>query len=327
MNFSSSCFLSLLSTASLVAPLLAQDCPSTWTCRKTTTAPTLDADHSDWADVEGITTSMSTISGKDYPLGKASYKCLYDDTRIYFAFEIPGEYRFSEDDNHLNAALGTMMKIGADATFVNMGGCPDAQAEGLCDNGIPDTCDSYRVDVGVHWELKTTKIGQEYDISIAAAGEQGSGNDEVANKDDEYAVSAFCRKDDDDAAAGNEWSGAWAHTNPTEGQDGFYHFEMSRLLTTSSTVTDGQFVPGQTAQFGIAFWDPFEFNATGWTDAGHYVTGCGTKWIDLELEADGDETSTTDAPAPAPSAAVATVSTHFVAALASGIILLQAALF
>jgi hypothetical protein len=262
----------------------AQECSSTWTCAPTSAPPTIDSDLSEWADVEGISTPILMITGAEYAPGNAEYKCMYDDTHIFFALEIPGDYRHNSTDNTQCAAIATMLKIGASATYVNMGGCPDAM--GGCADGVPDTCMDYRVDIGAHWELAEADQGFKYPISVAAAGDNAtafSGNDPLAsNKDDEYAVSPYCRFDDDDADAGNEWAGAWAHTNPTIGESGNYVFELSRLLKTDSTLTDGQLEAGGTYSFGVAFWDPYETEA-GWLDAGHYITGCATKWIDLEL--------------------------------------------
>ena len=83
----------------------------------------------------------------------------------------------------------------------------------------------------------------------------------------------YCRPDDDDALAANDWSGAWSHSNPVEGEAGVYTFEISRTLTTASTTSDAQMAPGNTYDFGIAWWDPFE-TEFGWTAAGHYLTGC-----------------------------------------------------
>ena len=133
-----------------------------------------------------------------------------------------------------------------------------------------------------------TQQGVAYPVSDAAISKQGdtaAGDDPVANKDDEYAVGPFCRNDDDDSNAGNEWSGAWLHDNPVTGDFGNYVFELSRTLTTASTETDGQFTAGDTHEFGVAFWDPYEMEAEGWSDAGHYVSGCGVQWIELELVA------------------------------------------
>jgi hypothetical protein len=196
--------------------------------------------------------------------------------------EFPGLYRFNATDNHHCAAVSTMMKVGANASFFNMGGCPEV-AQG-CPGGVPESCRSYTVDVGGHWELRTTQMGIRYDLNVSSSPTiQGSGNDLLANKDDEYGVGSFCRFDDNDANAGNEWAGAWMHSNPVAGQPGTYVFEMSRLLKTASSVTDQQLAPGGTYKFGVAFWDPYETDAKGWTDSGHYVTGCGTDWIDLKL--------------------------------------------
>lgn len=277
----------------------AQDeCSTTWNCEMTSTPPVLDADFTEWENVEAYTTTMLQTTGPLYEAGDATYKCLYDADRIYLAMEIPGYYRFNSTDNHFCASIGTMMKIGAKATYVNMGGCPDA-ATG-CDDGVPDTCDEYRVDIGAHWELsgtnQSTYYGPETDAEVQEARQAGEplGNDLIANNDDEYSVSPYCRFDDDDANAGNEWGGAWAHTNSVEGELGNYHFEMSRTLKTPSTLTDAQLSPGDTIQFGIAFWDPYEIEETGWTDAGHYVTGCAAHWIDLELVAEGGGGDDTD---------------------------------
>jgi hypothetical protein len=130
-------------------------------------------------------------------------------------------------------------------------------------------------------------------MGVAYDTNEGNGDDAVANKDDEYAVNPLCRFDDDDAKAANEWKGAWLHSNPiaieranTNGE-GTYIFEMSRALQTDSVETDAQLEVGGTVGFGFAFWDPFETEADGWSDSGHYVTGCSSDWIDLKLVDDG----------------------------------------
>ena len=172
-------------------------------------------------------------------------------------------YRFDGLDNKKCAAIGTMMRIGEKAGYLNMGGCPEA-AELGCDDGIPESCDDYLVDLGAHWELRETEAGVEYPMDPTLP----SGNYPVVNNDDEYGAGPFCRPDDDDANAANEWAGAWSHSNPVEGEDGIYTFEISRLLTTASDVSDAQFEAGKTYDFGIAYWDPFQ-TEFGWTAAGH----------------------------------------------------------
>lgn len=282
----------LLVSLVVVGSVCGQDCSTTMTCMRTNNPPVLDADLSEWDNVEAYTSVLTSIPGSELGAGNANLKCLYDEVQVYFAFEIPGDYRFSRENNQLCASIATMMKIGDKASFLNMGGCPDA-LDG-CENGVPSSCDDYRVDIGGHWELKDTEQNTYYGFSDAAALSSlavnssdtttGTGDDPTpANKDDEYAVSPYCRFDDDDASAGNEWAAAWAHTNPVEGEFGTYQFEMSRKLKTPSTFSDAQLSPGDTVQFGVAFWDPFELGDSGWSDAGHYLTGCANKWIDLEL--------------------------------------------
>jgi hypothetical protein len=126
-------------------------------------------------------------------------------------------------------------------------------------------------------------MGVEYSLN----GTAGTGDQVIA---DEYGAGPFCRPDDNDENAGNEWSGAWSHSNPTEGAEGVYRFEISRTLNTASTRTDKPMAVGETYHFGFAFWDPFETD-DGWTGAGHYVTGCSSEWIDLVIEAEGGATS------------------------------------
>jgi hypothetical protein len=48
-----------------------------------------------------------------YGLGEASYKCVHDSEKLYFALEIPGEYRFNATNDEQCAAIGTMMKMGS----------------------------------------------------------------------------------------------------------------------------------------------------------------------------------------------------------------------
>jgi hypothetical protein len=254
--------------------------PDRLVCKSTDNVPTLDGDLDDWSAVEGgIVTEIRSIFGLTYDLGEATYKCVHDSEKVYFALEIPGQYRFNSTDDTQCAAIGTMMKIGSKAGFINMGGCPEAMETGCADGVIPPECEDYVVDLSAHWELSTTEMGVEYTMNATT----GSGNDLVANNDDEFGVSPFCRPDDNDSAAGNEWSGSWSHSNPVDGGDGVYRFEISRPLTTASTMSDKQMEVGGTYEFGIAYWDPFE-TESGWTDAGHFLTGCSAEWIELVIE-------------------------------------------
>ena len=277
-------FLALCAISCTVAA--QSECSSAMICKSTSSPPILDGDLSDWANVTGIDIQLKNITGSPYEAGNLKAMCLYDSTHFYLAMEVPGAYRFDATTDELCAAIGMMMKIGPQATYVDMGGCPDA-VNG-CLNGVPDSCTPYLVDIGAHWELATTQQGVEYTVN------DGDGDDPIANKDDEYGVSATCRSDDEGTGAGNEWSGAWLHSNnSTTVEDGAYYvFELSRLLTTPSSTTDRQLAAGETYEFGLAFWDPNQ-SADGWSDDGHYVTGCADQWMELVLEADGVSSSTT----------------------------------
>ena len=118
---------------------------------------------------------------------------------------------------------------------------------------------------------------------------------------DRYAVGSYCRLDDDDDLAANEWAAAWSHTNPppmlegdaaasafsaTSNPGDKYIFEMSRLLKTASTKTDAQLEAGQTIGFGVADWDPNFTEDAGWNAPSQYVTGCSQNWINLILATD-----------------------------------------
>ncbi len=221
-------------------------------------APILDGNIEDWSNVEVVKAPLThALAPSDsYPQGDGNVKvrCVHDADRVYFLFEVPGVYRFSKEDNHLCASISTMFRIGEEATLYNMGDCPLAEGTG-CEVS-PEGCDPYKVDLGGHWELKTTEMTELYGVN------GGSGNDLEANKDDEYSVSPYCRFDDDDDKAANEWEGAWLHSSPIEIEraaggttnDGSYIFEMARTLKTASTETDAQLEKGKAIDFGFAFW-------------------------------------------------------------------------
>mmetsp|Transcript_27068 Transcript_27068/g.40971 ORF Transcript_27068/g.40971 Transcript_27068/m.40971 type:complete len:326 (-) Transcript_27068:86-1063(-) len=249
-------------------------------------APTLDGDLSDWSNVpENVMSLVTSIGAVEYAHGDVAMKCTYDDDLIYMAWTVKGPYRFNATNDRMCASISTMWKVGPDAQYLNMGACP-SQISGLrydekCAE-VPEACYAYRVDLGLHWELKTTEQGVAYGIDL----ESNSGNDLSWNKDDEWAVGPYCRPDDNDSQAQNEWSAAWVHTDNST--DGYYIFESSRLLRTGSVISDVQLEAGEEYDFGFSYWDPYERLDIGWTKAGHYVTGCGKEWITLRLAEDPD---------------------------------------
>ena len=259
------------------------------TCVRTTSPPTIDANDSDWAGVEVFESPLTgALTSEAYTAGNMKIQCAYDDTNIYFFYQFPGKYMFDSSDNHKCAAVATMFQMGEKATLFNMGGCPLSEAVN-CDTA-PEGCVPYVVDIAAHWELKDTERAVMYGPN------DGTGDDPIANKDDEFAVGPWCRDDDLGENPGNEWSGAWDFLeDATDGAEGYYVFELSRPLTTPSPETDVQLKAGTEVNFGIAFWNPDE-TQNGWSNAGHVVTACspGWDWIGLRLvDENGDTTPAT----------------------------------
>jgi len=82
------------------AVVTGSTCVNTWKCVRAPSTITLDAKLDDWSEVEGIATELRSIVAKTYQDGNATLKCLYDDTNIYFALEIPGLYQFNATNYH-----------------------------------------------------------------------------------------------------------------------------------------------------------------------------------------------------------------------------------
>lgn len=97
-SFTNSMKLSFVAFLSVVAMARSNEdkcqAPGTLTCMpissgtsvsvgRQISTPSLDGDLSDWADVTGIVTPIKDIFGKMYEEGDATYKCLYDEEKIY----------------------------------------------------------------------------------------------------------------------------------------------------------------------------------------------------------------------------------------------------
>ena len=113
--------IAIAAAAAMVSDAAAADCssPKKFICHPTTTPPTLDGDLSDWSDhpEPAVTSSLTAaMGGMMYEAGDLTMKCVYDESRIYFAFQVPGAYRFDPNDDHFCASISTMMQVGADAT-------------------------------------------------------------------------------------------------------------------------------------------------------------------------------------------------------------------
>jgi hypothetical protein len=62
----------------------------------------------------------------------------------------------------------------------------------------------------------------------------------------------------------------FTHSDPVEGADGTWYFEMSRPLQTGD-AQDAQFEVGATALLALAYWDA-DNSVEGWDDAEHVQT-------------------------------------------------------
>eukprot|EP00984_Skeletonema_dohrnii_P003997 scaffold1364_cov75-Skeletonema_dohrnii-CCMP3373.AAC.4 len=231
-------------------------------------------------DFESPLTLTEALTSKMYTAGNMKSQRVYDttDIDIYFLYQIPSKCMFDINDNKKCASVASMFQMGEKSTCFIMGGCPLSEAVNCA--AVPEGCAPYTVDIGAHWELKTS----------TERGNEGTCNDLIVNKDDEFADGPYCRVDDNfGASPGNEWSGAWDFTgNATDGAEGYYICETSRSLTTPSPETDNQLTPGTEVNFGVSFW-------LGWTDAGHVVTGCFEDWAGLRLvDENGDATPVFD---------------------------------
>lgn len=123
--------------------------------------PTLDGKTEDWSGVQVFEEPLTgALTSKER--GTVKIRCGHDADSIYFLFEVPGKYRFAEDNNHMCASISTMFQMGEDAQLYNMGNCPLASNCNDNSSAIPGGCNSYKVDLGGHWELRTTGIVKQY---------------------------------------------------------------------------------------------------------------------------------------------------------------------
>ena len=86
------------------------------TCVPVSSAPTIDGDTADWSSVDSFETPLTgALTSSEYPYGNLTVKCVYDEERVYFLFEVPGPYRFDSANKHKCAAISTMFKMGSEA--------------------------------------------------------------------------------------------------------------------------------------------------------------------------------------------------------------------
>jgi DMSO reductase family type II enzyme heme b subunit len=239
----------------------------------TFTAPqasiSIDGDVSDWADVPGLAVELAPAFGDSELRYQTELKVAYDDTNIYMLWAVEDDYDFNLDDHHFSAAIAVMFPIDEEAG-VYMGA---TDVDNLEES-------SGAVDIW-HWELD--KVAGELSGGVDRTVD---GNDPEGNFDDEFANTAFDRHDDgccgdrDSPNKNNFLSGVWGHSNPEQGADGTWYFEMARPLL-SGDPDDADFAIGETLRLLLAYWDADE-TEEGWTGRGHYQNS-DQNWIEVIL--------------------------------------------
>lgn len=220
-------------------------------------------------------------------------KVAHDGQEVFFLLQIPGAYAYNNEDPHNMASVALMFPIGDDATYHNMGGCPESS--GTCNS---TSCLGHEVDL-MHFEVNKAIPGRLYGGNIFDSI-NGTGKDSFGNLNDGYAWNPHCRYFDGNGPTGatgggvNDWRGSWTHStmdtsyglvaidSPYGKVDstGTYTFEFARSLRTNDVLQqDFQFTIGQTQRMAAAFWYPV--NGGSWQPYDHYSATC--DWLPLEL--------------------------------------------
>ena len=230
---------------------------------------TVDGDSSDWDDIAGMELTLEPVLGLDVLLQDVVIKIAHDGEYIYTLLIVEDDFHWTVEHPHLVASQSIMWAIDENAG-PHMG-----------TDGANITASLGVVDVW-HWELGCV-AGDEAGGAVHAPGDgEPPGEDGTCRLNDEWAASPFDRDVDKGDGAENSLLGVWTHTNPVDGGEGTYTFEIRRPLITGD-VQDAQFAPGEIALFAVAYWDPDNDPVEGWEDAEH-VQSANRGWIEIVLE-------------------------------------------
>jgi hypothetical protein len=231
---------------------------------------TVDGDAADWADIAGIDLSLEGIQGVEVEVEskEATVRVAHDDEFVYVLFEVQDDHDWSAEDAHLSGSPAVMWAVVAEAGAHMGPDDPEGEDESL---GMVDIW---------HWELECA-AGEQTGGAVSDAGDGDPGNDAGCNFDDEWATSPDEREDDNGDGAENSLLGVWSHSNPTEGGEGTWVFEIKRPLDTGDEQ-DAQFAVGSTALMALAYWDADQ-TPSGWEDDGH-AQSSNQGWIEVTFE-------------------------------------------
>ncbi|CAK9868417.1 unnamed protein product [Sphagnum jensenii] len=260
---------------------------------------TVDGDADDWSVVDGhsftLLQAITDDAAHPYPEGDHSMqiKVAHDGKDVFFLIQVPGAYVYKSDSEKNMASVALIFGVGDDATYHNMGGCPELTM--TCNSS---TCSGHEVDL-MHFYLNKAIPGRLYGSNLFD-NINGTGRDSFGNLDDAYCWNPHCRYVDGADPYGtpgngmNDWSGSWSHsTIDTEyglvlpdspygkvDESGTYTFEFARPLRTNDQLQqDVQFTIGATHRMAAAFWYPL--NNEAWESSQHYSASC--DWLTLEI--------------------------------------------
>ncbi|XP_039128087.1 uncharacterized protein LOC120264345 [Dioscorea cayenensis subsp. rotundata] len=258
---------------------------------------TVDGQPDEWAEVEGselsLLPALDPDADKAYPSGKITVKALHDGSNVFFLMQVDGNYAYSKGENTKCPSVALMFQVGENASYHNMGGCPDMP--GKCTS---KSCRGHEVDI-MHFSIGSAIPGRLYGGN-PLDNRDGIGSDRFGHLVDVYSWNPHCRFLDgkgpsaNTSNAQNDWQGAWWHSSITSrsglieedspysmnGQKGTYYFEFSRPLRTMDHFQqDVQFVIGQPSKVAIALWYPT--GGKPWSGSQHYSASC--QWLPLEI--------------------------------------------
>jgi hypothetical protein len=227
----------------------------------------VDADISDWAEIDGVDMTLFPISGESFETHESTLKVAHDNDFVYVLFTIDDDYDWNAEDHKLTASSAIQWAVDPGAGEA-MGSTDEDREVSL---GLVDIW---------HWEIDCAS-GQQSGGAVSDPGDGNDpGDDGPCNFDDEYATATEDREDDDGDGAENNLLGAWTHTASVADADGTWIFEMSRPLDTGD-AQDAQFQVGSSALVAAAYWDA-DSGPDGW-EAEFHVQTANQGWITVNF--------------------------------------------
>ncbi len=227
---------------------------------------TVDGDPSEWDGVTGFDMVLEPIEIADVAPVPATIKVAHDNTSIFVLFAVADDFDWSPVDAHLSGAPAVMWSVET-AAGPHMGGDDPSGRPG---QGMVDIW---------YWRLECPS-GRPSGGAVSGPGDGDPGDDAACGLDDEWATDPSTNEDDAGPLAENSLLGVFTHSNPIDGGEGTWFFEMSRPLKTGDPQ-DAQFTVGGVAHLALAYWDP-DARDDGWGRIDHLQSSY-LGWLDVRL--------------------------------------------